>query len=673
MGPVLRGPVTVTREPPRPCPGPLPVGPDRPHAEVVSEQSERGLSGPGAQPPGAASTSVDREAGTGYAPALDGLRALAVAGVLAYHAGVDAIPGGFLGVDVFLVLSGYLITTLLLAEWRRVGGVRLMHFWERRFRRLAPALAIVVAAVVAHAALTGTVAAVRGDALATLSWVQNWHLALGRASYFAVFGEASPLRHAWSLALEAQWYLLWPPLLLLGLRIAGGRPRALGGVALGLAAASALAMWTGFDPGADPSRIYYGTDTRAQGLLVGAAFALLLVGRPQRRAWTLAGMAGAAALVAAAAGLADLDPRLYRGGFLLVALATAAVLGAALREGWAARALACEPLPWLGRISYGIYLWHWPLYLWLGPSIAAVALTVGAASASYLLIETPVRRARPNRRRLALGLSLGSIGALAVAVTALPGVTVRAVAPGSAVAVASPAPPTTGGATADRSVSRVLVAGDSVAWTLAERFDPSWVGIAFEVDYRATHLGCGIVAGQPLNAGRPIMWADPDCEEWERRWADGLAGFTPDVVVILLGAWEVLDHRVDGRTLEAGSRPAEDYLRPRLDRGIEMVVDAGARPVLLTAPCYRPEDEPPDRSTSDRGDDERVAWFNGVVRDAAAAHPGTMIIDLNRLLCPGGGYADEIGGTPARTDGVHLTVDAARQVWAWLAPQLSAK
>lgn len=641
-----------------------------------------------------------QDAGVRYAPALDGLRALAVLAVLAYHGGVRWMPGGFLGVDVFLVLSGYLITALLVEEWRAAGAIRLGRFWGRRVRRLVPALAVVVAAVVAHAAVTGAVAEVRGDAVATLGWVQNWYLAASDASYFAVFGDASPLRHAWSLALEAQWYLVWPPLLVLGLRVTRGRTLPLAAGALALAAASALLMAGWFDPAADPSRVYYGTDTRGHVLLIGAALALVLHRAPATAlggkrsgiAWSLVGVAGAAVVGLAMHRLADLDPRLYRGGFALVGVATVAVVVAARRADLpVARLLQVPPLPALGRISYGVYLWHWPLFLWMGPGLDATALAMAAAAASYHLVELPVRRASGVSRRPAAVLSLAGAAAVAALALALPAPPEPEPAPALALggperpravtlpesqpaSLAAPSDPTIAPAPVPQpGVSRILMAGDSVAWTLGEEFDPAWVGGRVIVDYGATYLGCGVTAGQPYNDGRPVLWADPACLTWEDRWRQRVEQVDPDVVVVLLGAWEVLDRKVDGTLLKAGTDEYERYLRGQLDRAFDLLTDAGVRVVALTAPCYRPEGEMPGRSTSDRGDDRRVDWFNEVLRNQVAARgDGVTVADLHGRLCPRGEYLTEWKGDPVRTDGVHVTLAGARYAWDWLLPQISA-
>src|SRR5215203_2186902 len=286
-----------------------------------------------------------------YSPGLDGLRALAVIAVLLYHADLSWIPGGFLGVEVFFVISGYLITALLLAEWHQKGTINLKDFWMRRARRLLPALYVLLVVSLAFAVvfLPGEVARLRDDVLAAFGYVTNWYLIFGHVSYFEAVGRPSLLQHLWSLAVEEQFYLLWPPVLALALAVGASRlrrRRALT-VALAGAVASAVAMALLYAPGVDPSRIYYGTDTRSTGLLCGAAVAFLWLpddkyrpsetrhyrlelatrGRFRRRwGWTapllldVVGFAALGALVWFCLNLGEFQPFLYSGGFALVGI-----------------------------------------------------------------------------------------------------------------------------------------------------------------------------------------------------------------------------------------------------------------------------------------------------------------------------------------------------------------
>jgi peptidoglycan/LPS O-acetylase OafA/YrhL len=361
---------------------------------------------------------------------LDGLRAIAVLAVLAYHAGLGQAQGGFLGVEVFFVISGYLITALLLAEHRRAGRIDPVRFWLRRARRLLPALFCLLAATLAFAVVVvpEEVARLRPDAVAALAYVTNWHLIAGDQSYFETIGRPSLFMHLWSLAIEEQFYLLWP-LVLSVLLLAGRRA----GLALTVVGALGSALWMAvlFQPGGDPSRLYYGTDTRLTGLLLGAALAFAWVpvvstgdsGAAIPRLWTsrrvgrladvlgIAGLAGLAWLCVTADAY---TPFLYRGGLALVAVATVAVIAAAVHpRSRLGPLLDVGPMRWIGSRSYGIYLWHWPIFTVTRPGIDVdldavpllvlrFALTAIAAELSFRFVEAPIRSGAIERawRRL---------------------------------------------------------------------------------------------------------------------------------------------------------------------------------------------------------------------------------------------------------------------------------
>jgi peptidoglycan/LPS O-acetylase OafA/YrhL len=336
------------------------------------------------------------------------------------------------------VISGYLITALLLAEWRQRGRIDLKTFWLRRARRLLPALYVLLVVSLAFAVvfLPGEVAGLRGDVLAAFGYVTNWYLIFGQESYFEAVGRPSLLQHLWSLAVEEQFYLIWPPILALGLCLGATRlrQRRLLTVVLFGAVASAVAMALLYTPGVDPSRIYYGTDTRATGLLCGAALAFLwspgdryrpsdarlkLAGRGRfRRRWgwtapfllDILGFAALGGLVWFCLHLGEFQPFLYRGGFALVGLATTATIMAVVHPYTliGARLLGSAPLRWVGVRSYGIYLWHWPVFMVTRPELDVpfdglpllalrLAATVILADLSYRYIEKPIRRGALGR------------------------------------------------------------------------------------------------------------------------------------------------------------------------------------------------------------------------------------------------------------------------------------
>ena len=391
-----------------------------------------------------------------YIPALDGLRTLAVVAVVLYHLNLTWAQGGLLGVTVFFVLSGYLITRLLINEVSKTGRIDLKSFWIRRIRRLFPAVVTVVVVTCAlctifnHVMLTK----MRPDILPSLLFFNNWWQIAQDVSYFNALGDPSPLTHFWSLAIEEQFYLVWPPLLLAMVSMHMSKPNTRR-VVLGLAAISAIAMMLLYNPAADPSRVYYGTDTRVFSLLLGAWMAFIpdrdlaparlvhhlgldrLAGSGKRgkhnvdengrdsgdateaapapsgalaRFWSspasidllgIVGLVGLAGMVAFTNGYTAFQ---YRGGTLLCSVLTLMVIAACVQpQGLVARALAAEPLVWIGKRSYSIYLWHYPLLLLMNPVanindtpwwhyILQVLLVVAVAECSYRFVEEPFRK-----------------------------------------------------------------------------------------------------------------------------------------------------------------------------------------------------------------------------------------------------------------------------------------
>ncbi|MCY3603729.1 MAG: acyltransferase, partial [Chloroflexi bacterium] len=348
------------------------------------------------------------------------MRALAVIAVVLFHSALGIAPGGFLGVEVFFVISGYIITRALLAERANSGRIALGAFWMRRARRLLPALFLLLFAVAAYTVIfeSGEAAGLRRDIAAALAYVTNWDLIVAGETYFDSWERPSLLRHLWSLAVEEQFYVVWPLLMAGGLALL--RNRLTLALILGGAAASAIAMAALYEPGSAVTRIYYGTDTRASGLLIGAALAFVWSARQSDGGNGLRALAGVSALtLAGAVGLATLvgltlladgsTPFLYQGGFALVGVATAALIVAATHErSPLAQGLGTPVLRWVGVRSYGIYLWHWPVMVLTRPGVdvpfdgvplfaVQVAITLALAEGSYRWVEKPIREGALGR------------------------------------------------------------------------------------------------------------------------------------------------------------------------------------------------------------------------------------------------------------------------------------
>ena len=628
-----------------------------------------------------------------YMPALDGLRAAAVTAVLLYHADVTWASGGYLGVDAFFVLSGFLITSLLLAEWLRRDAIDLPGFWRRRARRLLPALFLMLGAV---ALFTATWAPVdmlqrlRGDAFATIGYVANWRFIASGQSYFAQFASPSPLQHVWSLAIEEQFYLVWPLVFLVLLRVTRGSRAALFSITAALAAGSALLMGMLFTPGTDPARVYYGTDTRAQSLLVGAALALLLdrrrVGTTRRGRHLLHGVAIAAGglLLLAWSRTPDDASWLYRGGLGVTALLVAVVIASVTAEtpGPLGRVLSVRPVRWIGAISYGLYLWHWPVYVALtsqrtgldGPALILLRLgcTVAIATASYYLVEMPIRRGalRGWRVRVVTPVTALAVAVAFVAVTA----TIPATGLGPGVANAkpgtAPALEQQPAAPAAPGVVRGVLIGDSVAFTLGvgfEQVEPPTLQIT-----NAGVLGCGVIRGDAY-IGNNWYPNAPKCEHWSDSWPDLIQSRQAKVAVAFWGAWDMFDRRVDGRVLRWGTPDLDQFLTSELEHAVTVLTSTGVRVVLLTAPYYQPPDL---ASRADRYQSlferPRVDHWNDLLRSVAQTHQSQVtVVDLHDYLDPDGQFVNSIAGVDdVRSDGIHFTPQGADVVARWLSPRI---
>jgi len=622
--------------------------------------------------------------------ALDGLRALAVLGVLAYHAGVPGAAGGMFGVDVFFVLSGFLITRLLLAEHAAAGRIRLGRFWGRRARRLLPPLLLTVAGAMAYARWGGggvSFSQVRGDALATLGYVANWRFVFSGQGYFQRYGAPSPLLHTWSLGVEEQFYLLWP-LIVVGLARRGGAACVARWSAVG-ALCSAGLMALLYNVGVGESRLYYGTDTRAQALLVGAALAGLLAAGDEHRLLSWIHERSALLAWAAVAGLAWMFHAvggatgwLYDGGFFVVALGAVVVLDSVVGQPQAllARTLSARPLVAIGRISYGVYLYHWPLFAWLDGARTGlagwdltglrVAATMVVATGSYFLVERPIRQlgtrpALPRHRLRHPFVALGSTIAVSLGVVAA---TLPGVADAGASSLPAEPPPTTPAVS-----TRTLIVGDSMGLTLG-------IGLSYQsAEWGVTivpgaWLGCDLDPNSTVEVMGVVSKAAQGCPQWRTTWASLVQKDDPDVVMLVLGRWEVLNHVYDGHWTHIGEAAWDAHLTSELDQAIDILSSRGATVVVTTLPYIQGNSEQPDGQPWDMNQPVRTDAYNAVVHAAATLRPATSkVVDLNALIDPDGHYTSSINGVRVRnSDDEHFSIAGGEYLRPFLLPELES-
>ncbi|UIJ69639.1 acetyltransferase (plasmid) [Bacillus cereus] len=386
-----------------------------------------------------------------YMVGLDSLRGLAIMAVILYHINFNWMPGGFLGVTVFFVLSGYLITDILVTEWRKNKRIDLKEFWFSRARRLLPGMLVMLVITFAWIAIfhSSLLETMRDDSLAALFYVSNWWYIYHKLSYFDNFNQPSPLNHFWSLAVEEQFYVVWPFIISLGLYYTKKRSRLILWICLG-AAFSALAMAILYEPGTDPSRIYYGTDTRAFSLLIGAALALIwpsaeLTNKIIPKARFILDVVGGIALIIILVMFwktNQYDAFLYRGGMVILSIATALlVANLAHPASRIAKFLRFRPLRWIGVRSYGIYLWHYPILTLTPPkvntgdfslirAILQFILIIIIAQISWEFIENPIRQGGLRNiqfknirfQNVTLGIKLALIGTIFVSAIAVLGI-----------------------------------------------------------------------------------------------------------------------------------------------------------------------------------------------------------------------------------------------------------
>ena len=618
-----------------------------------------------------------------HVAALDGLRGLAVAGVLLFHGG--HLSGGYLGVDLFFVLSGFLITTLLLVESSSHGRIALGAFWARRARRLLPAIAGVLVGVALYCIVIANpieLEQIRGDALATLGYVANWRAAFSHQDYWALFQAPSPLQHTWSLSIEEQFYLVWP-LVFVGLLAWRGRksPGAVLVVALVGAAVSTIIMAIVFDPD-NEARAYYGTDTRAAAIFVGAALAAALVARGPvrgpagRRALEATGLAGVGILAVAWTTVGGRSAFLYHGGLLLFAVAAIAVIAAAMhpRPGPISRALSWRPLCLLGLISYGAYLWHWPVYVVVDDARTGltgwpllglrVAVTLAIATASYHLLEMPIRQGRMTVRTWRVAIPT-TVAVLVLAIVVATAGAERRVSANDRlpdrVAHHTPVPPTD---PAPVGARKVMIVGNSTGWFLGAALEEAPPRtppvVAFNAAFPACAFPSGITSARMHDTAESMPLETPACD---RLWGWNVGQFRPNLVVVVLATPIGSVYYHDAWT-SLCTRGFDRAYRRDLTDAVWVLGSTGARVALTTASYVR-------LGVIDPAWDREVDCDNDVRRKVART-TGAQLVDLFSYTCPRGECRDTVRGVTLRPDGLHYMGASAPIVNGWILDQLES-
>jgi peptidoglycan/LPS O-acetylase OafA/YrhL len=630
-----------------------------------------------------------------YVPGLDGIRAISIIGIMANHSGMGWAAGGFISVNVFFVLSGYLITALLVKEWAKSRTISLRRFWARRARRLLPALLVLLVGIALYAWLIAppdTRGSLRTNSFATLFYFANWHQIFAGQSYFAQTAVQSPLLHTWTLAIEEQFYLVWP-LVVLGMLKWWRRLGPLLVLAVVGAVASAAEMFLLYHPGMDPSRLYYGTDTRAQDLLLGAIVAIVLAHRRPattpggRRAYSVLVMVAAAGFAVEWVRLNESSAFPYRGGFLLADLLVGLVILGVVQapERLLARALGWRPLTYIGQVSYGLYLWHWPVILVVNESRTGLTgwplfllrsiISFGFAVASAKLVEIPIRRGaiRSWKAWVLTPVAAGAAAAVLLLATTAPA------------AVAIPVNSATGlthtqhqqllAANAfTTNPVRFMLFGDSIGLTtaigLSYQAQQIW-GVSLEDE---TTLGCSLDARRPIKSNGTVGTEPTTCADWQTNFAKAVNQDRPQVVGVMLGRWETLDTEYQGQWTHIGEPLWDNHLIAQLDQAIGIFTAHGAKVVLFTMPYINPP-EAPDGTTYPENQPSRVDAYNSLLRRVAARYPTLVSInDVNKELDPQGHFTATINGVTVRwSDGIHVTIDGGIFLRSRILPQIGAE
>jgi peptidoglycan/LPS O-acetylase OafA/YrhL len=630
-----------------------------------------------------------------HIPGFDGLRGVALLAVLCFHQSFTWARGGFLGVSTFFTLSGFLIGRITFLEVARSGRLDVGRFWVRRVRRLVPAalLTLVVVAALSRLVDLGPLDQIRGDLLAALAWSANWRFVAAGSGYQTSFAAPSPVQHFWSLAIEEQFYLVFP-LLTLGVAALWGRRWAL--VSGAFAALAALGFGLAYVVAdGNHATAYYATHTRAAELVVGVAFAAFSMtpafARTLRRhagPVAAAGILGLVGLVALAGTQTASSPELFRGVTALNALCTVCVIAACVVRGPVSSVLSQAPLRFLGRVSYGAYLYHWPVYLVLAPPRVDLApwpsfglrlvVTFALAAASALFMEEPIRFGRklpPLRVAVALAAAIAAVAGVLVVRTGerAPRPTDRVALPTKTMHVGNMvvAPPRAPARHAAPPV-RILLAGDSVAYTTVPGFE-QWnlehplTPVALD---GAINFGCPVHGNSPIRLMKQELNLFPECIHQPEGLAADVAAKAPQVVVFLSVLADLGETGMVGRWRHLGDPMVDDLVRSRYEELVEAV--HGVPLVLVVPPPVSPRDQPPTIPPPPyrEADPARYARLQEIIREVAAAHPAEVhLVDMG-AWCQA--RLDGCLSRDFRPDGVHFSQLGSDETARWLVAQVMA-
>jgi len=647
----------------------------------------------------------------GYEPSLDGIRAFSVIAVMLYHANIAWLPGGFLGVEVFFVVSGFLITSLLIEERESTRRIDLKQFWIRRARRLLPALVVMLAATAVCVAFYATDSApdFRRDVLPSLGYFSNWWQIFAVDTPYFAASSLPVLRHLWSLAVEEQWYLIWPLLFVFILGAKWMRPKISGALLLLCSGAIMFATALRFvqDDETRTNFLYLSTLTRSSGLLLGAAVAMLW--RPWRNnslpSWWKSSLADALAVASIAvigvlmATVHVADAQLYQGGLAVTTIASAVIIAVVMRPNglFVKKFFSQELFVEIGRRSYGLYLWHWPIFVVAhardsGNRLAvALALTVIINEFVYQYVEIPTRQGAlgnwlHNRqqlsamhRRLPVLITAAVVASLGITGVKVVGIEARDLSIDTSTAnvifsvpttVASasslPAASTTS-TTIAKLPRKLVIVGDSQAHSLVVN-KPSGIEKTFVITNGSID-GCGIydrgvgVGGTNGNFRRNFA----NCVGFEKKWAKSATTARADVALVVIGAWEVLDLKINGFTFAVNTSPADTMFRTQMKRGIDALRSTGATVALLEVACMRPVDSKggPVPALPQRGDDTRTSHLNDLLREIAAPEDdGVFFISGPKEWCSDPKISTSLS---YRWDGVHAYKPGAKLIFETIA------